>query len=227
MARTDGHPSPAQCFLIALCLAFALCAGTAFGQAAPGIYISAQVYTQLPTTTLGGGGTYNVSAGSNSPIIQNSYSLPPYGHADSVVAFDPNANGLYSASAASSINVLSSYDGILSVSGQTSGGTADPNLPVDAESIGNVTWIDQVFVAGLAAGTPITLEITDKIEGHLSFLPSNLDDGSRLYHGIQISTGYTGPQFDDDLSPDTNYTASGSITSTHPALTPPESMSTR
>jgi len=116
----------------------ALAAGIAFGQAAPGIYIGAQVYTQLPTTTLGGGGVYNQSAGSNNPILQNSYSLPPYGHADSVVAFDPIANGLFSASASSSINVLSVYNGTLSVAGQTSGGTADADQ-------GWLRWFGQIF----------------------------------------------------------------------------------
>jgi hypothetical protein len=156
-----------------------------------------------------------VSAGGNSPILQNSYSLPPYGNSDSVVAFDPEANGLYSASASSSVNVLSAYNGTLSLSGQTSGGTADPYLVDDAESIANIFWFDQLVVGGLAPGKPITLEITDQIDGHLSFQPSNPEGASRLYHGIQISTPYTSSQFDYDLSPNTNYIASGSITSTH------------
>ena len=195
-----------------------LVCGDALAQSAYGIYVNAGVTTTVPATSLGAGGTYVTYFGGDNLIPQNSHSLPPFGNADSVVAFDVTANALYSATSIANDYVLSAYDGILSLSNATSGGTADPNLGPFGQAAAEVIWEDQITVGGLPAGTPVTLIVTDQIVGRANFQPpADPQNDDSLYHEVAMQLAGTvcnlPPPFDCGIAPNTNYTASATINS--------------
>ena len=139
------------------------------------------IQTNLPTTTFGGGGQYTNQqlVGAQVILQEPSYNLAPISHSDTVTAFDPIANGIYTGTAAASVSDASIYEGkLMSTSIATQGGTADQYLVDNGTAQTYLTWVDTLTVGGLPSGTPVTLQITDSFSGGLSL--SGQADGSQV-----------------------------------------------
>ena len=126
---------------------------------------TADIGTSLPTTTLGGGGVYAQSGGTNGNLQQTTYSLPPMSHSDSVTAFDPVANGLFTDTASASVYLLSVDGPSLHAWIGSQGGTLDPNTVVNGTAYRQLFWVDTLFVTGLPTGTPVLLQLTTSLDG--------------------------------------------------------------
>jgi len=172
----------------------------------PGISYSYQVYTNLPTTTFGGGGIFNEYGGNSIQIPPNAFGLTPIGHSDAVTAYDPNANGIFTVSASSAVNALAVYEQQLSVSAQASCYSADAYEGCDNEAIGNIEWADFLFIGGLATGKNVTLRITEVVKGAMKVnCPLCEASGyvNQIYHGTQVSVYPSGPEIAPNESFDT------------------------
>jgi hypothetical protein len=179
-------------------------------QYAPGIYLSNEINTDLPTTTFGGGGPFEEGYGGDTPIVQSSATLAPIDHADSVTAYDAAGNGIYTVSASSAVNVLSVYKGQISVSDQASAGGDAPDIEQSSEAVANAEWNDILYVGGLPVGSEVTLRITEVVDGNMQLeCPACASGGynSVLYHGTQITDNQTG----QSIGPDEYLNASGTI----------------
>ena len=93
----------------------------------------------------------------------------------------------------------------------TQGGTADPNLTDNGTAVGNVLWFDTLYVAGLPAGTPVTLQVTDIFDGSLQ-----LSGGAsgNVGQGIQVAEEGTGSNGCNVVSPNSAFSTSTVVSST-------------
>ena len=135
--------------------------------AAPVYYLNATaaIQTDLPTTTLGGGGLFQQSGGTVGNPVQTFYSMAPLSHSDSVTAFDPIANGLYTVTASASVPFLSIDGPVLRASAFSNGGSSDPYVGSRGSATAELFWVDTVWATGVPNGTPVLLRFTFSLDG--------------------------------------------------------------
>ncbi len=138
-----------------------------------------QASTSVPPTSFGGGGGIDLIWGSGNPptdiypVQQLNFNLgSPVLNTQSVTAIDPCGNDLLTVNAAANIYIQSIQPGILSEWLATSGGTADSTcVIVESSADGVVFWTDELAVAGLPPGTPVTLALTFDVWGDCTVSP--------------------------------------------------------
>jgi PEP-CTERM motif len=157
-------------------------AGILLGTYPYGYYLSEELNVDLPTTTEGGGGNYLfTNPNSNAEIFAPAASLLPVSYANSVTAFDPVSNGIYTVSSSAGVPVLNGDGPFLHAWALTSGASADPNVTNDGTAVANVTWVDNtitVVSSKLPPGTPVTLQVTNVLDGSMQLAGDITTTGS-------------------------------------------------
>jgi hypothetical protein len=112
-------------------------------------------------------------------------SLLPLLHSDSVTAFDPIANGLYTVVASSSVYNDAVIYGQLHAWAASTGGSLDPNVGVQGDSVADAVWRDTLYVGGsLPLGTAVTIQVKEFVSGNLQM--SGNAGNYNIQQGIQL-----------------------------------------
>jgi hypothetical protein len=179
-----------------------------------GLEANAVIQTSLPTTTLGGGGLFQQRAGTAGIFIpQTTFDIPLLSHSDSVTAFDPNGNGIYTISASGSVDFFKIIGPNLHVLVQSQGGNSDPFVDSSGEASADMRWEDTLFVGGgLPFGTPVIFKVDLTLDGNLELSGNNTDSFLRwinVLNNPQSAAGCLG--LPGAIDQNLDYTSSNSI----------------
>jgi hypothetical protein len=139
----------------------------------------ANVQTDVPTTSFGGGGQVTLDGSTQNPyypgnaiVYQKNWTLSgSLLNRQSVTAVDPCGNDLLTVNASADIYQAFINPGQLAEWVASSGGSADSQcVGVTGSAIGELDWFDQITVTGLPNGTPVTLLVTTNVWGTCTFL---------------------------------------------------------